>query len=73
MDFQIFVVVINSIIIKMRYTGYALAAIYESARGQANVVPRPSMRLQDNLEEPDDLGFCIDFKGFGQNIQLESV
>ena len=30
-----------------------------------SAIPPPYMRLKDNLEEPSDLGFCIDLKGFG--------
>ena len=28
-------------------------------------IPYPYMRLKDDLEEANDLGFCIDLRGFG--------
>ena len=36
-------------------------------------VPRPYMRLTDNLGEPKDLGFCMDLKGWGPKMTFDNM
>ena len=36
-------------------------------------VDRPYMRLVDNLEEPENLGFCFDLAGHGSDASFDNV
>ena len=53
----------------MRYTCVGLLALLDVA----SCLPKPSIQLQDNLDEPNNLGFCIDLMGFGTRIKLDQV
>ena len=53
----------------MRYTYCTLPAIFSLV----NCLPRPSIQLRDNFDEPNEFGFCIDLKGWGENVNLNGV
>ena len=53
----------------MRYTSFAIMAHIGFVQG----LPRPSVQLIDNLDEPNELGFCIDLVGWGQSVKLDKV
>ena len=39
----------------------------------SEAVIRPYVRLTDNLDEQDDLGFCIDMEGWGPTVEFEDL
>ena len=53
----------------MKLTDYVILAFF----GTVNSLPKPSIQLQDNLDEAKNLGFCIDFKGFGDKVKLDLI
>ena len=53
----------------MKPTKLAITTIIGYAWG----LPKPSLQLQDNFDEPKDYGWCIDLAGWGDTLQIDVI